>query len=88
MDGSSQSSRNISENWKFSNKNYSKNLIKFLCQTILLYIIIVVSIINLSVSNGDNNVWISLLSFSIGVIQNAPKLGKRNLLQNENNIVV
>ena len=82
MDGGSQSSTNNSENWKFSNRNYSKSLIKFLCQTILLYFIICTSIINLSINNGDSNIWVSLLSFSVGVIQNAPKLAKKDSIQN------
>ena len=71
-------SNNSSQNWKFSNKIYSKDLIKFISQTILLYIIICVSVLNLSLKNGDSNVWISLLSFSLGVIQNAPKLSRKS----------
>lgn len=70
------------DNWKFSNRTYSKSLLKFVAQTILIYIIILTSILNISLKNGNENIWIGLLSYSIGVMMNAPKLkNKLNILE-------
>ena len=74
-----ETSSNTSDNWKIYNKNISKSLIKFVCQTIILYIIICISIINLSINNGDSSIWLSLLSFCIGIIQNPPKIIKTSI---------
>lgn len=44
----------------------SKSNSQYYAQIIVLYIIILTSILNLSLANGDSALWISLLSSAIG----------------------
>lgn len=74
-----ETSSSSTDNWKFSNKAYSKVLIKFIVQSVILFLIIIVSILNLSLKNGEESIWISLLSYSIGLMMNAPKIKKVRL---------
>jgi hypothetical protein len=43
-----------------------KSEIVYFCQMIVIYVIIVRSIVNLSVQNGKNELWITLLNSAIG----------------------
>ena len=48
--------------------------IVFLCQVIILYTVIVVSIYNLTVEHGDSTLWTALLSSSLGYLLPNPSL--------------
>jgi hypothetical protein len=50
--------------------------IVYFCQMIIVYIIIIVSIINLSLQNGSSELCISLMSSCIGYALPSPKLRK------------
>ena len=54
-----------------------KEEIVFLCQVVVLYTVIVISIYNLTVGHGDSNLWTALLSSSLGYLLPNPTL-KRN----------
>jgi len=56
-----------------------KEEIVYLCQVILLYIVIITCIINLSIDNGNSNLWTALLSSSLGYMLPSPSLKKRKL---------
>jgi hypothetical protein len=60
------------EEWKFCGK-VPKQEVVFLTQVFLIYTIVIVSIINLSLSNGDSNLWCVLISFSAGSLLPSPK---------------
>ena len=60
------------EEWKFCGK-VPKQEVVFLTQVFLIYTIVVVSIINLSLGNGDSNLWCILISFSAGSLLPSPK---------------
>ena len=51
-----------------------KEEIVFLCQVIILYTVIVVSIYNLTVGHGDSTLWTVLLSSSLGYLLPNPSL--------------
>jgi hypothetical protein len=54
--------------WKlWGGRKLPKPEIVYLSQIVILYIIIIVSLINLSLDRGENALWISLLSLCIGV---------------------
>ena len=55
-----------------------KSKIVYFCQMIVVYVIIVTSIINLSLQNGKNELWFTLLSSAIGCPLRSPtlKVGK------------
>ena len=58
---------------KFGNK-VKKPEIAFVFQVIILYIVIITCIINLSLKNGTSELWVSLLSYSLGCILLSPKI--------------
>ena len=45
-----------------------KEEIVFLCQVVILYMVIVVCIYNLTVGHGDYTLWTALLSSSLGYL--------------------
>jgi hypothetical protein len=55
-----------SERWDVLGSKLPKSEIVYFCQMIAVYIIIVRSIVNLSLQNGKNEMWITLLSSVIG----------------------
>lgn len=56
-----------------------KNSALFYAQILILFMVITSCIINISLKNGDNTLWISLLSSSIGLILPYPKLKRCKL---------
>ena len=62
------------DNWKVCGYIMSKSQVVYFSQIILIYIIIITCIINLSLKNGDSNLWTALLSSCIGYILPSPKL--------------
>lgn len=62
------------DSWKFCGYGMDKSQVVYFSQIIIIYIIIVTCILNLSMKNGDSNLWTALLSSCIGYILPAPKL--------------
>ena len=62
--------------WNMCGQPISRSAIVFLCQVIILYISIITCFINLTISNGPTELWISLLSLSLGSILPSPKVKK------------
>ena len=60
-------------------KKIQKPEIVFIFQVIIFYIVIITCIINLSLKNGTSELWVSLLSYSLGCILPSPKIKKLNL---------
>ena len=65
------------DRWHLLGKRVPQAEIVYFCQMIIVYIIIITSIINLSLENGSNELWISLLSSCIGYALPSPKLKKQ-----------
>jgi hypothetical protein len=63
--------------WKLCGENNSRSEIVFLCQVFILYIVIITCILNLSLRNGDSNLWTALLSSSLGILLPGPKFSKK-----------
>lgn len=66
MDSVSQTS------WMLKNRGH----FGFWSQVIIIYIVVVTCIINLSIDNGNSNLWTALLSSSLGYLLPNPKLKK------------
>ena len=60
--------------WHIFGRECPKEEIVFLCQVIILYTVIVVSIYNLTVGHGDSTLWTALLSSSLGYLLPNPSL--------------
>ena len=55
-----------SEHWQLMGKILPKSEIVYFCQMLIVYVIIVTSIVNLSLQNQKNELWITLFSSAIG----------------------
>ena len=60
--------------WRFCGHKFSRSQVVYFSQILILYMIIITCIVNLSIKNGDSNLWTALLSSSIGYILPSPKL--------------
>ena len=58
---------------------FSRTALVFLCQVIILYISIITCFINLTVRNGPNELWITVLSLSLGTLLPSPKVRKSKI---------
>ena len=63
-----------SDYWKICGYGMNKSQVVYFSQIILIYIIILTCITNLSLKNGDSNLWTALLSSCIGYILPSPKI--------------
>ena len=66
--------RKNSQEWRVFGSNVPKAEIVYICQIVIVYIIIVTSIVNLSLQNGNPELWISLLCSAIGYVLPSPAL--------------
>lgn len=67
--------------WTCCNENVPSNEMVFFAQVIMVYIVIITCIVNLSLQNEPRELWIALLSSSLGYILPSPQLTriKQNL---------
>ena len=64
------------DGWHIFGRECPKEEIVFLCQVIILYTVIVVSIYNLTVAHDDSTLWTALLSSSLGNLLPNPSLNR------------
>ena len=60
--------------WNIAGRPFQRSAAVFICQVIILYISIITCFINLTVNNGPSELWISLLSLSLGSLLPSPKV--------------
>ena len=65
--------------WTLFGSKFSRTALVFLCQVIILYISIITCFVNLTVCNGLNELWITVLSLSLGTILPPPKVRKSKI---------
>ena len=65
--------------WTLFGSKFSTTALVFLCQVIILYISIITCFVNLTVCNGPNELWITVLSLSLGTILPSPKVRKSKI---------
>ena len=65
-----------SERWNVLGNRLPKSEIVYFSQMIVVYTIILTSIVNLSLKNGNSELWIALLSSAIGYALPSPNLKK------------
>ena len=66
--------RERSQEWRLFGSNVPKAEIVYICQIVIVYVIIITSIVNLSLNNGNPELWISLLCSAIGYALPSPSL--------------
>ena len=62
------------DGWHIFGTECPKEEIVFLCQVVILYTVIVVSIYNLTVAHDDSTLWTALLCSSLGYLLPNPSL--------------
>jgi hypothetical protein len=70
------------ENWQIMGYKVPKSEIVFFCQIIMLYTVIITCIVNLSLSHPLNELWVGLLSSSIGFLLPNPSIKERRVFVN------
>ena len=60
--------------WTLFQSKFSRTELVFICQVVILYISIITCFVNLTVHNGPNELWITVLSLSLGTILPSPKV--------------
>lgn len=60
--------------WHLFGRHVPRSEIVFFFQVILVYIVVIVSIVNLSIGRSNDKLWIALLSSSLGYILPCPNL--------------
>lgn len=63
--------------WMIGGKQVPSSEIVYFSQILIVYIVIITCIINLSFSNGPHDLWIALMSSSLGYILPSPAISKR-----------
>src|ERR1700721_4097761 len=69
----------IGDKWSTVCGIFPKEEVIYFTQVTAIYIIIITCLINLSLKNGVDTVWASLLSGSIGYLLPAPNIRKKNV---------
>ena len=70
--------------WHMFGRRLPRSEIVFFCQTFLIYVVVVTSLVNLTLKNGPINLWIALLGSCLGYLLPHPsidKLTRNNQLQ-------
>lgn len=62
------------KSWVLMGTKAPKSQIVFFAQIIVIYFVIGVSLVNLSIGNGDSNLWSALLCSSFGYLLPSPSL--------------
>ena len=62
------------DGWHIFGRECPKEEIVYLCQVVILYTVIVVSIYNLTVALDNSTLWMALLSSSLGYLLPNPSL--------------
>lgn len=86
MDECNLSNSSEREIWNIFGYSIPKQEVVYFSQIFALYIVIFVCLVNLSIGNDRNDIWISLLSACIGYILPNPSLKQRKIIVCRNNI--
>ena len=60
--------------WDVFGRRLPRSEIVFFCQTFIIYIVVVTSLVNLTLKNGPINLWIALLSSCLGYLLPHPSI--------------
>lgn len=84
MEPCNLSENSVTEVWDIFGYSIPKMEVVFFSQIVALYIVIIACLINLSIGNEGKELWISLLSASIGYILPNPSIKKTKIIANRN----
>lgn len=67
--------------WQLCNSKIPQTEIIYFTQVVLIYIVVLTCVINLSLGSGNQSLWSSLLSGSLGYLLPAPGIKKKDNIQ-------
>ena len=70
----SASNTNNTVNWKVFGQNIPRSEVVFISQMLIISVVIISCIINLSVQNGNPEMWVSFFGLAFGAMLPPPKL--------------
>ena len=73
-------SEHQSGTWRVCGSNFPRSEIVFLTQMVLVYTIVITSLINLTLDSAQHDLWLILLSSSLGYALPNPRIKNRNRL--------
>ena len=62
--------------WDMFGRRVPRSEIVFFCQTFIIYIVVVTSLVNITLQNGPVNLWIALLGSGLGYLLPHPSIDK------------
>ena len=74
--------------WTLFGSKFSRTALVFLCQVIISFFSIITCFVNLTVRNGPNELWITVLSLSLGNILPSPEVRKSKITEEEDQVVI
>lgn len=72
----SSSNTNNSMTWKIFGYNVPRSQVVYICQMIIITGVIISCIVNLSLKNGNSEMWVSFFGYAFGAMLPPPKLKK------------
>jgi len=66
-----------SSKWHFFGQALPRSEIVFFVQVTLVFIVVIVSIVNITMQHPDSQLWIALLSSSVGYLLLSPTLNQK-----------
>lgn len=76
MEGERRSTDSVQSRWRFMGESIPKAEIVYFCQMIIVFVIVVAAIVNITIKNGSNELWVSLLSGCTGYVLPNPTMKK------------
>ena len=64
-------------NWQVCGQKFPRSELVFFSQAIIIYVVVILSLFNLTTGRGDPTLWSSLLSGSLGYLLPSPSISKR-----------
>ena len=69
-----------SSKWHCFGYTFPRREVVYFCQTLIVYIVILVCLANLSLGHSESNLWIALLSSCLGYMLPQPSMDDGSLL--------
>lgn len=60
--------------WRFFGRRVPRSEIVFVCQMVIIYVVVGVSLFNLTQGHGTDNLWVALLSSCLGYVLPNPSI--------------
>ena len=81
----SASNTNRTVTWKIFGSNIPRSQVVYICQMLVITTVIISCIVNLSLKNGNAEMWVSFFGYAFGAMLPPPKIKKDSGKSKNNN---